>query len=497
VTSSRAAKRLVWLVALGLAAAATPPALAAEGGAPPLPDAATLAAGIIEQAGLDPLPALPIELPVAAPVEQPLELPAATAQQAVEEPAQTGADAAPPPVPVAAPAPHPAPEAAPEPPAVVPDAPPPVAVQQEPENVNVSVRIDSAGDDGAVTQVNVALETASGQYQPDEPQYQAVVPAPDAPATPTAAAEEASAAPEPAWEWSWNWDCAAGGLDPFTLPAGAPVQNWNWIWNWNCGGDTSDAANNNPESTAGYHSTPVQYRPININVSIRINSPGNNGAVTQANVAVGVGIPVSLPAPPPVQVPPGPLVPAPAETPAAPAPGPAPPESGAPVEAQPTRPVVPPSSRKPPAHDCCLLPESRGAAPAPERPASILVGGGAPTVSGIASLPGDTVAVAARLELTLRRAATAASAPPRPPELKPARKQARPAPQRRDNDEQPSAVTQSGLGFAPVGGPERSLPFAALVLLAFAFASANTSLASVRSRPTPSADADDPPDRPG
>jgi hypothetical protein len=502
VTSSRAAKRTVWLAALGLAAAATPPALAAEGGAPPLPDPGALAAGIIEQAGAgDTLPTLPIDLPAA----EPLELPAAPAQQAAEEPAQTGADAAPPPVPVADAAPQPAPEAAPEPPVVAPDEPPPVAVQQEPANVNVSVRIDSPGDDGAVTQVNVAVAPSPGQYQSSSPRYQPVVPAPDPPASEPDPVEEPIERSEPAWEWSWNWDCGGGAHDPVALPAGVPAENWIWIWNWNCGGGSGATENNAAESADGYQPGTVQYRPVNINVSIRINSPGGNGSVVQTNVAVGVSLPASapsIPLPPPAPAPspaPAPVpapAPAPAEPPAEAAPPPsdgsAPPETAEPPAAE-----VPLLSGSPPAHDCCLLPEPRGAAPVSERPASILAGGGVPTATGIAILPGDTVAVAARLELRLRRAVTLRVAPPRATARAGQPRRQQPSPQSRPSEQDPTAATQSALGLAPVGGPERSLPFAALVLLAFAFASADSSLTSVRSRPTRGTDVDDPPDRPG
>jgi hypothetical protein len=482
VTSSRTAKRTVWLAVLGLATA-TPPALAAEGGASPLPDPAALAAGIVEQAGIgDPLPTLPIEQPLAPAVE----LPAAPAQQAAAEPGQTGADAAPPPPPVAEPPPGPAAQPVPVPAAPAPDAPP-AAVQQEPANVNVSIRVDSPGDDGPVTQVNVAVGAESGRYQPGEPQYQPVVPAPDAPVAAPDPAEAPATEAGTGWDWTWNWSCDGATLAPVTLPAGAAIENWNWIWNWNCGGESAPTANNGTETSSGYHSAPVQYRPVNINVSIRINSPGANGPVTQANVAVGVAIP--LPAPEPPAPGPAPVIPAPAEPPVATGESAAPAES--PPEAAPAEAAAAEEQGS-----CCLLPERRVPAPAPERPASFLAGGGTATATGIASLPGDAVAVAARLELQVRSAATAAR--PQTPQLRPAQpRRGRPAPQRRETDEEPSAVTQSGLGIVPVGGPERSLPFAALVLLAFAFASANSSLASVRSRPTRGTDADDPPDRPG
>jgi hypothetical protein len=491
---------MVWLVAVGLAAAATPPALAAEGGAPPLPDPTELAAGIIAQAGVGvPLPTLPVELPVA----QTVELPAAPAQQAAVEPVQTGVDAALPPLPVAELPSQPAPEAALQQTAPTPDAPAPVAVQQEPTNVNVAIRVDSPGDDGAVAQVNVAVAPVVSQYQPNAPQYQPVLPAPDAPVTAPEPVEVAPTASDPAWEWSFNWDCGGGGLDPISVPAGVSMQNWNWIWNWNCGGDSAANADSDAETSDGYHAMPVQYRPVNINVSIRINSPGNNGPVVQTNVAVGVSVPlpVTAPVPTPAANPapnPAPATPAPAAPPAAPtalSDGVAHPE---PAAEEPLSAAAPSETASSSAqtHDCCLLPELRGKRPSPESPAGVLAGGGAASATGIASLPGDTVAVAARLELQVRRAATTTR--PQRPQLRAAQpRPGRPAPQRRDTDEDPTAATQSGLGIAPVGGPERSLPFAALALLAFAFASANSSLASARSRPTHGADADEPPDRPG
>ena len=48
--------------------------------------------------------------------------------------------------------------------------------------MNVSVRVDSPGDDGAVEQVNVAAAQPAPQYQPEPAQYQDSIPAPDAPA---------------------------------------------------------------------------------------------------------------------------------------------------------------------------------------------------------------------------------------------------------------------------------------------------------------------------
>jgi hypothetical protein len=148
--------------------------------------------------------------------------------------------------------------------------------------------------------------------------------------------------------------------------------------------------------------------------------------------------------------------------------------------------------------DCCRLPEPRGVPFAPSNLASATLADGPPAAaSSIGLLPADTVVVAARLELRIRRAAhdaaSRAAAPARP-QARPSR----PAETRRGTEEHPSVVTQAaGIGAVPLGSPERNLPFAALVLVAFAFASASSTLPSVRSRPTPSVDGDDPPDRPG
>jgi hypothetical protein len=63
------------------------------------------------------------------------------------------------------------------------------------------------------------------------------------------------------------------------------VQNWTWNWDWDCGVPELPNGNTSPESGGQYQPAVSQYRPININISIRINSPGNDGPVRQANVA--------------------------------------------------------------------------------------------------------------------------------------------------------------------------------------------------------------------
>jgi hypothetical protein len=60
----------------------------------------------------------------------------------------------------------------------------------------------------------------------------------------------------------------------------------SWTWVWNCDGYSEQ-----------YHvETQDQYRPSNVNVSIRLSSPGDNGPVTQTAIAISAGAsPVSLP----------------------------------------------------------------------------------------------------------------------------------------------------------------------------------------------------------
>jgi hypothetical protein len=230
----------------------------------------------------------------------------------------------------------------------------------------------------------------------------------------------------------------------------------------------------------------MQYRPVNINISIRIDSPGDNGPVVQANVAVGVTVPTPVLAP----------VLAPAQPPAAAAapssePAPAAVETGA----QEAVPASAPIAAAPVEVEdtCCLLPEPRGIALPGERTVSVvLTARTADAPRDTASVEGDTVAIAARFELRARRAASAAIAPPRP-QARPAR----PATTRRGAIHDERSVVVRDLGFSVIGASDRVQLYVVLMLFAFAFASAAISWASARSRPTPGVDADEPPNRPG
>ncbi len=137
-------------------------------------------------------------------------------------------------------------------------------------NVNVSVRIGSPGDNGAVTQENASAGTTPAR--PDT----------------TGASKDTGAAPassstpaEPDEEWYWQWDCLSMPNVPVVSPTGSSSDSFprNWTWIWNCG-------ENHPQ----YQDNSSQYQQINANIAIRISSPGDNGPVSQKNVSITAGV---------------------------------------------------------------------------------------------------------------------------------------------------------------------------------------------------------------
>jgi hypothetical protein len=83
--------------------------------------------------------------------------------------------------------------------------------------------------------------------------------------------------------WDWQWDCASAPDFSAWYPTDSDrgIAPSTWIWNWNCG-----------ENSTQYRTgaTTDQQRPVNVNVGIRIASPGNDGPVIQTNIAVAVGV---------------------------------------------------------------------------------------------------------------------------------------------------------------------------------------------------------------
>jgi hypothetical protein len=102
-------------------------------------------------------------------------------------------------------------------------------VQQHPSNLVITVRIDSPGDDGPISQDNVAVGISNGSN------------------------------------------------DSSTSQAGAPPAN-------GAAAEQSASTDQAADSTA----TVTQDNAGNVVISIRINSPGNNGPISQSNVAAAV-----------------------------------------------------------------------------------------------------------------------------------------------------------------------------------------------------------------
>ena len=205
---------------------------------------------------------------------------------------------------------------------------PGVSVQLSPRNLNVSVRVASPGDAGPVTQVNEVRIAAA----PGDAAAAAGPGAAASVASPVSMSAGSSAAPtgtsgggapagtpsstavtpadEPDGVWTWQWNClsapAISEISPTGSTAISTPRNWTWIWN--CGDNHGQYRG---ETTA-------QYQPVNVNVSIRVASPGNDGPVSQSNVAIAVGavrggVTVdatgSTPAPPAVTLSPLPALP--------------------------------------------------------------------------------------------------------------------------------------------------------------------------------------------
>jgi hypothetical protein len=116
------------------------------------------------------------------------------------------------------------------------------AQQTAPSNVAVSIRINSPGDDGTVSQAisaAAAASTSAPQYQQESDRYQPVEPAAPLPAAPQSPVHPAAPAPAAAvapalpatWNWTWNWSCgdiADAGIAHLIDTA---TQSWNWTWN--------------------------------------------------------------------------------------------------------------------------------------------------------------------------------------------------------------------------------------------------------------------------
>lgn len=135
------------------------------------------------------------------------------------------------------------------------------ATQVAPANVAVSIRVASPGSDGQVTQTIAADTSAQGQYQPPATQYQADAQPATPAAAPDASAAEAPTAAQPATgaadspsvrsTWIWNWTWTCADITGFDTTQTIDTGITGWIWTWNL--DTICAAStaSDPPSGAG------------------------------------------------------------------------------------------------------------------------------------------------------------------------------------------------------------------------------------------------------
>ena len=460
---------------------------------PALPDLAEVTTAVLEEAGLP-------ELDPTAVVDPSNALPAVPAQMTAAKPVTGGTVAAPSPEPAAEAPVQAEPAAAP-----TPDAPPsPDVAQTAPTNINVSVRVDSPGDNGSVDQANAAIAAGEAvatetdaQYRPDAPQYQAPIPAS---ATPMAEPAPQMSSAEPAqttdgWTWNWEWNCG-GAMPDIAVPPEVGTQNWTWNWDWNCGASDPIPENTVEEKPPQYQPGVTQYRPININISVRINSPGNDGPVSQTNVAVVLAAPalpklrIEVPAPLPAQAGSTLVIS----------------EAAAPLTFMAEAPlslmagivneVFADPAEPAPTHDtCCAATEPRGAEAAASEPRSLVLPQAPPPAR-----PGSSakerfrasVAVTIRLAKASEAAARIARPAPKPAQL-------RPAPRHTAAPTREEAAALSAAGLAPMSAADGRLGYFMLPLVgfAFAFAFARASRSVAAEVRLAGEDPDPPPDRPG
>jgi hypothetical protein len=126
-------------------------------------------------------------------------------------------------------------------------AAPAAATQTAPTNVNVAVRVASPGDNGPVAQTIAASAEAAAQYQPDAAQQQPqpdAAPAPDAAPPKDAVPGGVSSSTEPA-------SIHAGTAPAVTSTAPESTRaapGWTWNWTWTCG-DTTKGGTTQPIDT--------------------------------------------------------------------------------------------------------------------------------------------------------------------------------------------------------------------------------------------------------
>ena len=235
---------------------------------------------------------LPVEVappPVPAPTEAVSPLPpVAPAVEPVPEPLAVSASGLAPEAVAAVPA---VAVAETDVPSVTPPTPPPPELSQPAAGAagaGSKVADASPASAAGVPVPEPQLKPAPPQYQPAQPQYQPPESA-SAQAAPAAAAAGSGAGE---WNWDWTWSCGGSRpvAQPPSIPGDASPKSWNWNWNWNCGSEKPDTEKGALQVGTQYHGGITRYHFPNVNISIRIASPGDNGPVTQTNVILAAAL---------------------------------------------------------------------------------------------------------------------------------------------------------------------------------------------------------------
>ena len=178
----------------------------------------------VELPAVPEVPSMPANPPTAAISPQYHEVEAIVREALPAPPAAKPVAA---PVPAPAPKPDPRPEYRPAAKQYHSETPSDVPVtQSQPGNVNVSIRINSPGDDGPVTQINAAGGDVVSIVQPPSQGPGGSAPAPEAPPT--------STLPD---NWTWVWTSACFGGGGGAQPASGATAGPSWNWQWSCAED--------------------------------------------------------------------------------------------------------------------------------------------------------------------------------------------------------------------------------------------------------------------
>ena len=226
--------------------------------------AAALGLAVLAPAAMAQDPAAMLEAASAAPAIPPESVVSEQYREieVVVREALPAAPAATPAAPPSAPAPPPPaakPEYQPEPKQYHSEQAPDVTVtQQNPQNVNVSIRINSPGDDGPVTQTNVAGgRAAEPPASGNGGGAPAASSAPDPPA-PAAGLESPGGGMPDTWEWVWTSACFGGdGAGPVAAAASA-----RWVWRWSCGAEAPAVLPNLAEGVGALPDTLAAWRSM-------------------------------------------------------------------------------------------------------------------------------------------------------------------------------------------------------------------------------------------